>query len=347
MTDKDTRLGTGYDLPNELGMVRGVHRQPRLAGGAIVTENGTLASDDFSAGVAGWQISGNGNAEFNNGTFRGTVTSGSTITGGITVQSGGSMSSANYVADTSGWKIDGTGTAEFNSVKVRGSITSGGALQSSNFSADSAGWKVDGAGTAEFNSVKVRGTITSGGTLASANFSTGSTGWSIAGSGAAEFNNVTVRGAIVASSFTTDTTGATSWVQFGAAPGGSGNSAIYMYRSSIPVAVLYGVTGGGTVLSATNSSAVGQPPFLNLDASSGATLEGAQAFVVATAGDLSLDSTGGHVVVNGKFGGTTTTQFDNEPEVLGSGNGVLVHSVNGSRWRIAVTNAGTLSIASA
>lgn len=330
-------------------MVRGIHRQPRLAGGAVVTENGTLSSDDFVAGSTGWQIAGDGDVEFNSGTFRGTVAAGSVVTGGITVNSGGSMSSANYVADTSGWKVDGTGTAEFNSVKVRGTITSGGNLQSANYSVDSAGWKIDGSGTSEFNSVKVRGQITSGGSLSSSNYSAGSAGWSIAGNGAAEFNNVTVRGDVIASSFTTNTGGGvTAWASFGAPPGGGGSQgALVLYRGSVPVGLIYGTPSGGVEVTATNSGGTGVVPFLALSGGD-AVLEGQDVQILATTGDLSLDpASGHHLVVNGKIGGTTTCQFDNEPEVLGSGNGVLVHSVNGSRWRIAVTNSGTLSIASA
>lgn len=61
-----------YELP-DLRPFRTIQNRMRLQGGAVVTEHGTLRSDDYQAGVAGWSIDGDGDAEFNNGTFRGTV----------------------------------------------------------------------------------------------------------------------------------------------------------------------------------------------------------------------------------------------------------------------------------
>lgn len=69
----DHRLGQGYAIPDSTGATRQTQRQMRLAGGAVVTENGVLASDDYSAGSAGWIVKGNGDVEFNNGTFRGDI----------------------------------------------------------------------------------------------------------------------------------------------------------------------------------------------------------------------------------------------------------------------------------
>jgi hypothetical protein len=69
----DHRFGLGYDIPDSTAATHQTQRQMRLAGGAIVTENGTLASDDFSAGTAGWEIKGDGSVEFNDGTFRGDI----------------------------------------------------------------------------------------------------------------------------------------------------------------------------------------------------------------------------------------------------------------------------------
>lgn len=89
---RDTRFGQGYTLPLDLGMVRGVHRQPRLAGGAIVTENGRLASDNYVPVTSGWAIDGSGNAEFNEVVVRGDIEASSFSTGisgeRIEIQSG-------------------------------------------------------------------------------------------------------------------------------------------------------------------------------------------------------------------------------------------------------------------
>jgi hypothetical protein len=40
--------------------------------GTMVTQN--LKSENYEEGVSGWEITRDGDAEFNNGTFRGTVT---------------------------------------------------------------------------------------------------------------------------------------------------------------------------------------------------------------------------------------------------------------------------------
>lgn len=46
-----------------------------IGGNGVLIRN-TLQSQNFVTGVSGWQITKSGNAEFNNGTFRGTLTSG-------------------------------------------------------------------------------------------------------------------------------------------------------------------------------------------------------------------------------------------------------------------------------
>lgn len=315
MAEQNHRLGTGYQLPDGLGSVRGVHRQPRFAGGAIVTEHGTLRSDDFTAGSAGWSIDGDGNVEFNSGTFRGSITAGSVVTGGITVAPGGSMSSSNYVADTSGWQVTGTGDAEFNSVKVRGQITSGGALQSSNYSAGSAGWQ-------------------------------------IAGNGSAEFNDVTVRGDVIATSFTTQTTGA-GWVSIGSAPSGGPTAAIFLYQGSVPVAKLYGVGSGGAVLTETDSSGVGTGGFLNLDTGDATLQAPNSASIRATAGNVNVSALAGTVGLFGPVAadnnltaaGVITGGAVHTPalETTTPGTMMVGQSPDGTRWRFTITNAGAFS----
>lgn len=47
-----------------------------VVGGNGVLVRNTLQSQNFVSGVSGWQVTKNGNAEFNNGTFRGQLTSG-------------------------------------------------------------------------------------------------------------------------------------------------------------------------------------------------------------------------------------------------------------------------------
>lgn len=61
-----------YQLP-ELRPFRTIAHRIRLVGGATVTENGVLQSEDYVPGVSGWCIFGNGDVEFNDGVFRGEI----------------------------------------------------------------------------------------------------------------------------------------------------------------------------------------------------------------------------------------------------------------------------------
>jgi hypothetical protein len=106
---------TMYDLP-ELRPFRTIAHRIRLAGGAVVTENGRLESDDFVPGVSGWQINGSGDSEFNNVIVRGDIGDG-TVEGELVVQGG--LESDNFVAGSAGWRIDGGGDAEFNEGTIR------------------------------------------------------------------------------------------------------------------------------------------------------------------------------------------------------------------------------------
>ena len=65
-------LTPAYQLP-DLRPFRSIEHRLRLAGGAVVTENGVLRSDDYVPGLSGWCIFGDGTAEFNDGTFRGEI----------------------------------------------------------------------------------------------------------------------------------------------------------------------------------------------------------------------------------------------------------------------------------
>jgi len=92
-----------------------------------IVDGGSIASENYSAGSAGWAINGAGDAEFNNVTVRGTLSAG-TFTGTNTVTTGTSnlLKSQNYSAGSTGWEIDGSGNAEFNNITARGTIETAG-----------------------------------------------------------------------------------------------------------------------------------------------------------------------------------------------------------------------------
>ena len=114
-----------------------------LTGGTITAQTiildgaaAILKSTNYSAAVAGWQIEGDGDAEFNTITVRGNIQAGvgSEISAGyltagtITAQTidldGATaiIGSHNFVPATTGWVIDGIGYAEFNDVVIRGTV---------------------------------------------------------------------------------------------------------------------------------------------------------------------------------------------------------------------------------
>lgn len=74
--------------------------------GVIVFGGADLQSDTFSTGTSGWQLKANGDAEFNNGTFRGTVAIGS--------------GTNRFYVDTSGTKIGDTSASHFTFADVGG-----------------------------------------------------------------------------------------------------------------------------------------------------------------------------------------------------------------------------------
>lgn len=179
----------------------------------------SILKGNYSAGVSGWQIRGDGNAEFNTVTVRGNIQAGAGssisagyITGGtITAQtiilSGASsiLKSSDYSAGVAGWMIKGDGYAEFNEMTIRGTVSAGQDIRSSNYVAATLGWIIEGSGDAEFNDVTVRGTVyaTSGeftGTLKTSNIEAGKTltvngGISVAGGKVIlDDNGITVKG---------------------------------------------------------------------------------------------------------------------------------------------------------
>lgn len=88
--------------------------------GDIVTRlnviDGYLQSDGFISGSVGWRIDSDGNVEFNDGTFRGSLSAASGTLGAITIDTGGNikMGKTSFSDDTSGfWIGDDSGTPKF------------------------------------------------------------------------------------------------------------------------------------------------------------------------------------------------------------------------------------------
>jgi len=78
--------------------------------------DGYLQSDGFKSGSVGWRIDSDGNVEFNNGVFRGSLSAATGTLGAVTVSAGGNikMGKTSFVDTTSGfWIGDDSGTPKF------------------------------------------------------------------------------------------------------------------------------------------------------------------------------------------------------------------------------------------
>ncbi len=98
----------------------------------VVYPNEDQQSSNFVAGVSGWQIKGNGDVEFNDGTFRGSLTAGS-----IDIPDTTTANSFHVDANGNAWwgataigsataKVLNTGVATFNSVTATGTMNATG-----------------------------------------------------------------------------------------------------------------------------------------------------------------------------------------------------------------------------
>lgn len=72
-----------------------------------VSIGGNVHSQNYTAGLAGWQIDSAGNAEFN---------------GNVIVNTTGYIRTGNFASGVSGWNISGSGDAEFENVRARGEL---------------------------------------------------------------------------------------------------------------------------------------------------------------------------------------------------------------------------------
>ena len=76
----------------------------KLESGALQFDT-TIQSANYEPDIAGWRIDGDGNAEFNDATFR------------------GDLQSDDYVPNVSGWKLTRDGDAEFANIQLRDTAT--------------------------------------------------------------------------------------------------------------------------------------------------------------------------------------------------------------------------------
>jgi len=213
----------------------------RLLGGTQVLGNGIIQSENWVSGTDGWRILGSGNAEFNSGSFTGSLEAtainvpDTTTVNSWHVDSTGRMWSGATTYAGATFKVDNDGAATASNLTLTGTsavpgdlITAGstisaGVVNITNISGSNVNTGTIGSGTVVLDAGYVtQGTLpaarigtnalgmsqieldmglVTGQYMESTTFTGGSAGWQIKADGTAEFDNVTVRGNIASSTF--------------------------------------------------------------------------------------------------------------------------------------------------
>ena len=94
----------------------------------IVLVNNIISSSNYSPGVSGWAINGNGNAEFANTSIRGTIQADSLTTPGIDISSAGDLTAANFALYANGkiengnFSVSSAGVLSATGANISGTI---------------------------------------------------------------------------------------------------------------------------------------------------------------------------------------------------------------------------------
>ena len=221
------QLNAGGKVTSMIATSTNTYGQPSSFG-TIAFGNANLQSNDYTAGVTGWQIRADGSTELNN------------------IQARGTLQSYSFTPGSAGWRVQSNGDAEFSSIVARGTFSGGANLQSSSYTAGTTGWQIRYNGSSEFNDIQARGT------LQSYSFTAGSNGWRIQSNGDAEFNNAFVRGTFSGGSAGLDTVIDTNGIRVGNLNGQriqvgsvSNRGVIYSYSPDNNIAATLGYTDAG------------------------------------------------------------------------------------------------------
>jgi len=141
-----------------------------LAGDINVAWNlvagGSVKSDNYEAGVSGWQINNSGSAEFQNATIRGSLNASDLDAGTIdfaTISRSGMSVIADEIANgaVTDAKIDTVSVSKLlaGDINVAWNLIAGGSVKSDNYEAGVSGWQINNSGSAEFQNVTIRGSL--------------------------------------------------------------------------------------------------------------------------------------------------------------------------------------------
>jgi len=141
-----------------------------IAGNLTVGMNlgtgGYIKSDNYEAGVSGWQINNSGSAEFQNATIRGSLNASDLDAGTIdfaTISRSGMSIIADEIANgaVTDAKIDTVSVSKLlaGDINVAWNLVAGGSVKSDNYEAGVSGWQINNSGSAEFQNATIRGSL--------------------------------------------------------------------------------------------------------------------------------------------------------------------------------------------
>lgn len=197
-----------------------------ILGSATQTATSIMQSYGYSAGVSGWRVRGNGDAEFNNVIIRGSssiiAASVAPVSPVVPTGSGLYLGSnflgfyngsqwKSYMSNTGDFHLNGDGAnyLQWNGavLNIKGSITLTNTIDYSQVSGTRPPANADVTLSAINGGLTITGgglTLTGGGVIQSGNYVAGTTGWHINSDGSAELNDVVVRGRLEASKIATN-----------------------------------------------------------------------------------------------------------------------------------------------
>lgn len=189
--------------------------------------------------------------------------------------------------------------------------------------------------------------------IRSSNYVAGVSGWIIRRDGTFELNGGTFRGDVII-------TGANGSIRLGIDPtngavidflAGGHHWQIFAFAvgNQKSLVINDAISGGNVAIGLLYDTGTGQS-FAEVDASTMLlkALNGAITLDPTTTVDIAGGlNANGTIQGSGNISASNDLQAAHDIESFGNGQGVIVHSVNGSRWRIGVTNSGALSIAAA
>lgn len=162
----------------------------------VVLVNQAILSNNYVPGVSGWAIDGDGTAEFDAASIRGTLTAAAVLTPGVDIYANGVLAASNFTMYANGaiannnFSVDASGnlvatnaviTGQINATSgsISGNLIAGGTISGTSININSGTFQVSSSGALTASSANITGTVSSS-NLTATGGSIG--GWTVNGS---------------------------------------------------------------------------------------------------------------------------------------------------------------------